>query len=268
MRCRAVAWRRPTVLGCDGSLSASAARSLRSRWRRQRGGGSWSRSCTLAAWRVEYASWLRWGDVVLPILVSGLEVLVKTERGFATRQFKTRVPMLAEEVGVEGVTDDLCERMYDTRSEWVHGARVRLFAGPAEERRAEKQGLTQPRRPTASRRFAARRTCFEPRSDRRSRRRISAASSRVTTRFGHAGRSHNGGERLPPGGGSPLERRAPAERQRQQSRVQAGSSTRLSGGRAAPLRRFHLAQGGTRAATRECREQAFGACDDAGKPER
>jgi hypothetical protein len=88
--------------------------------------------CRRAAWRIEYASWLRWGDVVLPILVSGLEALLKTERGFATRQFKTRVPMLAEEAGVDGVTHDLCERIYDTRSEWVHGARVRLFAGPAE----------------------------------------------------------------------------------------------------------------------------------------
>lgn len=93
-----------------------------------------------AAWRVEYASWLRWGDLALPILVSGLEALLKTERGRATSQFKTRVPALAAEVGVDGVTNELCERMYDTRSEWVHGARVRLFASGSEAERQREAG--------------------------------------------------------------------------------------------------------------------------------
>lgn len=93
-----------------------------------------------ASWRMEYASWLRWGDLVLPVLVGGLEALVKTDRHGATRQFTQRVPALAAAVGVEGVTPDLCAALYDTRSEWVHGAHVRLFATGAVAEREHLEG--------------------------------------------------------------------------------------------------------------------------------
>lgn len=33
-----------------------------------------------ATWRAEYASWLMWGDVVIPMLTGGLEALLKTHR--------------------------------------------------------------------------------------------------------------------------------------------------------------------------------------------
>src|SRR5205085_1353626 len=75
-----------------------------------------------ASWRAEYASWLRWADLVNSILVSGLESLLKTERPRSTHQFKSRVSALADEVGMEGLTPAFCERIYDLRSEWIHGA--------------------------------------------------------------------------------------------------------------------------------------------------
>ncbi|MGZ4185037.1 MAG: hypothetical protein ACXVUE_05915 [Solirubrobacteraceae bacterium] len=82
-----------------------------------------------ALWRTEYASWIKWADLILPILVSGLEALVKTERHRATRQFKVRVAALAEALGLDGVTEEFCEEIYEARSDWVHGNRVELFAG-------------------------------------------------------------------------------------------------------------------------------------------
>lgn len=85
-----------------------------------------------AMWRTEYASWLRWGDLEVATIISGLEALLKTDRHKATRQFTHRVPALAEEVGVDGVTSKSCVGMYDARSEWVHGAHVRLFTAGGE----------------------------------------------------------------------------------------------------------------------------------------
>ena len=96
------------------------------------------RRITRAMWRTEYASWMRWADLARPIIVGGLEALLKTETHPATRQFTTRVPALAAEVGVDEVTDELCFRLYDARSDWVHGARVLLFTETAQD--ADEEG--------------------------------------------------------------------------------------------------------------------------------
>jgi hypothetical protein len=80
-----------------------------------------------ANWRTEYASWLKWGDLAIATLVGGLEALLKTERHGSTRQFVGRVPALAQDVGIDGIDGALCERIYDARSDWVHGAHVQLF---------------------------------------------------------------------------------------------------------------------------------------------
>jgi hypothetical protein len=87
--------------------------------------------------RTEYASWLKWGDLVLPTLVGGLEALLKTERHGSTQQFVARVPALAEELEIAGVDAAFCERIYDARSEWVHGTHVRLFATGQEAQETE-----------------------------------------------------------------------------------------------------------------------------------
>lgn len=81
-----------------------------------------------AMWRAEYAASIRWGDVILPTLVSDLEALLKTDRRYATRQFKERATHLAAELGIASITEPWCEGIYDARSDWVHGSRVELFA--------------------------------------------------------------------------------------------------------------------------------------------
>ena len=48
-----------------------------------------------------------------------------------TQQFKKRAPALAAESGSTRLDEDLAERLYDGRSDWVHGSHVQLFAGPS-----------------------------------------------------------------------------------------------------------------------------------------
>lgn len=85
-----------------------------------------------AAWRAEWASWLRWADLAIPILVSGLESLLKTDHRRATRQFVHRATALAHELSIEGVTTELCEEMYDARS---GGSTVHRSASSRRQRR-------------------------------------------------------------------------------------------------------------------------------------
>lgn len=82
---------------------------------------------TRAMWRSEYATRIGWADVMLPMLIGGLEALLKVGRGQLTAQFKCRATALAAELEVDGVDERLCGRMYDGRSDWVHGSHVRLF---------------------------------------------------------------------------------------------------------------------------------------------
>lgn len=97
---------------------------------------------TRAMWRSEYATRIGWADVMLPMLIGGLEALLKVGRGQLTVQFKQRATAVAAELGVDGIDERFCGRMYDGRSDWVHGSHVRLFSqdggqGPkdADERR-------------------------------------------------------------------------------------------------------------------------------------
>ncbi len=83
-----------------------------------------------AIWRADFAPRLRWADLVLSFVVSGLEALLTVEQTKFTRNFKRRAAALAEELGVDGIDQHFCERMYKARSEWVHGSRVSLFAPP------------------------------------------------------------------------------------------------------------------------------------------
>jgi hypothetical protein len=82
-----------------------------------------------AMWRMAYAPRIRWADMVVPILVGGIEALLKIGRRDLTQQFKKRVPALAAEIGIDGLDENLAERLYDGRSDWVHGSHVQLFVG-------------------------------------------------------------------------------------------------------------------------------------------
>lgn len=80
-----------------------------------------------ALWRSEEGVGVQFLEPMVPFLTGGLEALLKTERHRSTKQFTERVPVLAAEVGVEGVDAVLCEDIYNGRSAWVHGAPVQLF---------------------------------------------------------------------------------------------------------------------------------------------
>jgi hypothetical protein len=92
-----------------------------------------------AMFRTEYASWSRYADQILPMIVSGLEALLKVSRHNLTSQFAQRATALAGELSIEGVTEQFCTEMYDARSDWVHGAHVRLFAAGGEGPESDEQ---------------------------------------------------------------------------------------------------------------------------------
>lgn len=104
-------------------LDVSEAEDLAALLERYRGGGLPSRVGE-ALWRADHSTWQRWAKVALPELVGGLEALTKIGRGQLTAQFKNRIPALAEDVGVDGVDKDSCQRIYDARSDWVHGSQA------------------------------------------------------------------------------------------------------------------------------------------------
>lgn len=80
-----------------------------------------------AIWRMAYAPRLRFADLAVPILVSGLEALLKVGTRKLTRQFKRRGAALAKELGIEEADADFFGRMYEGRSDWIHGSPVALF---------------------------------------------------------------------------------------------------------------------------------------------
>jgi len=80
-----------------------------------------------AMWRAEYASWMHSADIMLLVVISGLEALLKVGYRDLTAQFKNRASALAADLGVEGISKRLCRRMYIGRSDWAHGSHVNLF---------------------------------------------------------------------------------------------------------------------------------------------
>jgi hypothetical protein len=62
----------------------------------------------------------------LNLVVIGLESLLNTNRVQVRRQMMTRIPLLAAEVGVDGVDEAFADQMYDHRSRAAHGAQVPL----------------------------------------------------------------------------------------------------------------------------------------------
>lgn len=88
-----------------------------------------------AMWRCEYATWQRYTDVALPMMVGGLEALLGLGRSDTSRRIKNRLAAMASELGIDGVDGDLLDRMYEGRSAWVHGSPVRLFDPAADPER-------------------------------------------------------------------------------------------------------------------------------------
>lgn len=82
---------------------------------------------SLAIGRGELASWSRWPDQTLPLVVAGFESLIATRIGELMRNFRRRLPLLAHMVGLSRVDADFADRIYTARSEGVHGQAVGLF---------------------------------------------------------------------------------------------------------------------------------------------
>jgi hypothetical protein len=78
-------------------------------------------------WASEHVAWERYLDVILPTLVAALEGMLNTSARQVVRQFTTRVPALADELGVPDVSKRLCRRMYDARSQGAHGTDIDLL---------------------------------------------------------------------------------------------------------------------------------------------
>jgi hypothetical protein len=64
-----------------------------------------------------------------PRIVTGLEAVLTTSESHVSKQFRQRVSALAQEVGVDGVSKRLADRMYTARSQAYHGDEVSLFSG-------------------------------------------------------------------------------------------------------------------------------------------
>jgi hypothetical protein len=79
-----------------------------------------------ALWNADYGPTIRWLDIRVPLLVIAFEGLISTSSSLTRRQFRERVPALAEEAGVAGVTPKLCNEMYAARSRWAHGSHIAL----------------------------------------------------------------------------------------------------------------------------------------------
>jgi hypothetical protein len=86
-----------------------------------------------AMWRAEYATWTKWVDHAIPLIVAAFESLFATRIDNPTRSFKRRLPMLAAMVEMDGIDADFAERLYVARSEGVHGAAVNLLTGRTAE---------------------------------------------------------------------------------------------------------------------------------------
>ena len=88
----------------------------------------------------EQSAHCKFAEYVVQEVVTGLEALLNTHRHQAVRQFVQRVPQLARELGIRGVTKRFCEQMYRWRSQAAHGARISMFSGRARADTSEATG--------------------------------------------------------------------------------------------------------------------------------
>jgi len=69
----------------------------------------------------------------LVFVVTALEALLNTDAAKATKQFVTRVPLLATELGVADISRRFANQMYTARSQAAHGADVELFLASTQQ---------------------------------------------------------------------------------------------------------------------------------------
>ena len=80
-----------------------------------------------ALWRAEHVAREHYLDVVVPGLVAALEGLISSNHRQVTRQMVNRIPALAAELGVTGVSKRLVRKIYAARSQGAHGADIEFL---------------------------------------------------------------------------------------------------------------------------------------------
>ena len=108
-------------------LDADEARRLAELIAAFRSAGELPRRIRQAFWKLEHTAWEYYADVILPVLTAGLEGLLSTSNELPTKQFVTRVPLLAQELGITRVSRTFCSRIYEARSQGAHGGDIELF---------------------------------------------------------------------------------------------------------------------------------------------
>jgi|SRR5712664_2395830 len=92
-----------------------------------------------ALWYHEYASRTYYGEIRWITVCVALESMLHTSRGFSTRQFVERLPLLASSLGVSFTAQE-AETAYDMRSRLSHGGATGKLA-PSEEQLYKKLEL-------------------------------------------------------------------------------------------------------------------------------
>ena len=84
-------------------------------------------------WKVSHALNLSEDAVRMPLLQralllisTGLEGLIQSDSNRVAKQFRERLPLLANEAGVDGIDEDFARDLYTARSEAAHGAPVSM----------------------------------------------------------------------------------------------------------------------------------------------
>jgi hypothetical protein len=94
----------------------------------------------------------------LLLITTALDGLVHSDRRQVSKQFRERLPLLAAEVGVDGVDEQFAGDLYEARSEAAHGAQVSMFRvrpEPEEQAEGEEQPEGEPEPPEAGAEIAA-----------------------------------------------------------------------------------------------------------------
>lgn len=86
-----------------------------------------------AAWLAEQSARRKYDFDALLTIVAGLEALLNTGPRQNTKQFRQRVPAMASELGVSGVSRVMVGRLYDQRSNASHGRLLRLTSARPDE---------------------------------------------------------------------------------------------------------------------------------------
>jgi hypothetical protein len=109
----------------SGWLDADEARQLDFLVKAYRDGRDLPVRVARALRRADVVTRERYLEDAVPLVVGGLESVLKIGRNFARAQFAQRVPAIAGELGVS-LSEIECGDLYDDRSALVHGADVDL----------------------------------------------------------------------------------------------------------------------------------------------